>query len=89
MAFGNPQALVFSFFLKCLFLFSSPVKADSSPVYQHVHLGPSRRADRDNIDRSCSQTQINDVALEKNEVERKWTRTVRGEKKLVLNELFE
>lgn len=72
MAFGNPQALVFSFFLKCFSLFfSSPVKADSSTVYQHVHLGPSRRADRDNIDRSCSQTQINDVTLEKTEVERK------------------
>lgn len=67
MAFANPQALVFSFFLKCFFLFSSAVKADSSSVYQHVHLGPSRRADRDNIDRSCFQTQINDVTLGKTE----------------------
>lgn len=78
MAFGNPQALVFSFFLKCFSLFSSPVKADSSTVYQHVHLGPSRRADRDNIDRS-SQTQINDVTLEKTEV--KCTRNGRKEEK--------
>lgn len=52
-------------------------------MYQHVHLGPSRRADRDNIDRSCSQTQINDVTLEKPEVERKkWTS---GEKKHRMN----
>lgn len=39
-------------------------------MYQHVHLRPSRRADSDNIDRSCGQTQINDVTLEKTEVER-------------------
>ncbi len=71
MAFGYSRALVFSFFLKCFSIFSSPVKADSSTVYRHVHLGPSRRADRDNIDRSCSQTQINDVTLVKTEVERK------------------
>lgn len=73
MAFGNPQALVFlsELLLSLSLFFSSAVKADSSTVYQHVHLGPSRRADRDNIDRSCSQTQINDVTLKKTEVVRK------------------
>lgn len=50
-------------------------------MYQHVHLGPSRRADRDNIDRSCSQTQINDVTLEKTGAERQMYNKWEGGKK--------
>ncbi|TNN50241.1 hypothetical protein EYF80_039526 [Liparis tanakae] len=43
--------------------------ADSSTEYQRVHLGPSRRADPDHIDRSWMH--INDVTLEMTERERK------------------
>lgn len=64
------KSLVLSFlFWRAPLLFQSPVKAYSSTVYQYVHLGLGRRVLRDNIDRSCCQTMINVVTLEKKEVE--------------------